>query len=91
MAALRPDQQDGTDAAGMNISRSSADVEQRGVPLINPISYAPQLPEVSTPSPRPAQAPIAPVRGDTVNFSAQALATAVVDAQVSGAIVMPPV
>jgi hypothetical protein len=61
----------------------------RGIPLINPVSYAPRLPEVTTPTPKPAQTPVAPVRGDTVNFSAQALATAVVDAQMSGAIEVP--
>jgi len=58
--------------------------------MINPVSYAaPQLPELAAPTSRPAQTPDAPVQGDTVNFSAQALATAVVDAQVSGTLDVP--
>ena len=58
--------------------------------MVNFVSYAaPQFPEVPTASPRPAQSPVAPVHGDTVNFSAQALATAIVNAQVSGALDVP--
>ena len=58
--------------------------------MINSVSYAaPQFPEVPTPSARPAQSPAAAIHGDTVNFSAQALASAIVDAQLSGALDVP--
>jgi hypothetical protein len=65
-------------------------MDLRDTQMINSVSYAtPQLPGVSTPSSRPSQSPVAPAHGDTVNFSAQALATAIVDAQVSGALDVP--
>ncbi len=55
--------------------------------MINSVFYAtPQFPEVPTPRSRPAQSPVAPVHGDTVNFSAHALATAIMDAQLSEAL-----
>ena len=58
--------------------------------MINSVSYStPQLPEIPTLISRPAQATVAPIHGDTANFSAQALATAIVDAQVSGALDVP--
>jgi len=58
--------------------------------MINSVSYAtPHLPEVPASSSRPSQSPVAPAHGDTVNFSAQALATAIVDGQLSGVLDVP--
>jgi hypothetical protein len=79
-----------TSGCQLNVLRGNADVSVCEVlQLISPVSYSPQPPEVSTPSPRPTQAPVAQGGGDTVNFSAQALAGAIVDAQLSGALTVP--
>ena len=57
----------------------------RGIPMINPVSYAAAQPSpVFTPGQRSAPAPAAPVIGDTVSLSGGALAAATVNAQLSG-------
>jgi hypothetical protein len=63
--------------------------------MINPVSIgvpdgASAAPAATTYSPRPAQqAPTASTPEDTVDFSKQALAGAVVDAQLSGGLNVP--
>ena len=55
--------------------------------MISSVSYSNlQLPELPKPSSRDPQSAVVPAGGDTVNVSSQALATAIVDAQVGGAL-----